>query len=136
MEVQVKRRFTASAEQVFDAFLDPTKAGKFLFATPDGEMVRAEIDARVGGKFTFTDRRNGEDVDHTGEYIELDRPRRLVFDFRVPKYSAESTRVAIDITPHEAGCELTLTHSGVLKEYVEQTREGWSGILERLAAVV
>ena len=136
MDVQVKRRFTASAEQVFDAFLDPAKAGKFLFATPDGEMVRAEIDARAGGKFTFTDRRNGEDVDHTGEYIELDRPRRLVFDFRVPKYSAESTRVAIDITPHESGCELTLTHSGVLQEYVEQTREGWSGILERLAAVV
>jgi len=136
MDVQVKRRFTASAEQVFDAFLDPAKAGKFLFATPDGEMVRAEIDARAGGKFNFTDRRNGEDVEHTGEYIELDRPRRLVFDFRVPKYSAESTRVAIDITAHESGCELTLTHSGVHKEYVEQTREGWGGILERLAAVV
>jgi uncharacterized protein YndB with AHSA1/START domain len=136
MDVQVKRRFKASAEKVFDAFLDPAKAGKFLFATPDGEMVRVEIDARIGGRFNFTDRRNGEDVEHVGEYIELDRPRRLVFDFRVPKYSAESTRVAIDITPHESGCELTLTHSGVYKEYVEQTREGWSGILERLAAVV
>lgn len=37
--VRVKRRFNASPERVFDAWLDPQKAGKFLFATPTAEMV-------------------------------------------------------------------------------------------------
>ena len=79
-QVRVNRRISASPERVFDAWLDPKKAGKFLFATATGQMVRAGIDPRVGGKFVFIDRRDGEDVEHTGEYLDLDRPRRLVFE--------------------------------------------------------
>lgn len=97
-------------------------------------MVRAEIDARVGGKFVFTDRRDGVDVEHTGEYLEIERPRRLVFTFAVPQFSAESTRVSIDIVPLETGCELTLTHEGVLPDYVTRTEAGWGMILDNLAA--
>src|SRR5690242_19007726 len=104
----VTRQFNYSPERVFDAWLDPAIARKFLFATADGEMVRAEVDARVGGKFTFVDRRNGEDVLHTGEYLEIDRPRRLVFTFAVPQYSEEYATVAVDIIPSGNGCDLTL----------------------------
>src|ERR1700694_1259611 len=97
--VTVTRRFDFPIERVFDAWLDPVRAGKFLFATPTGKMVRVEIDARVGGAFTFTDRRDGEDVEHIGTYLEIDRPRRLVFTFAVPKYSGQFTRVSIDLKP-------------------------------------
>ena len=132
--VRVTHRFSQSAERVFDAWLDPAKARKFLFATPNGEMVRAEIDARVGGGFTFVDRRNGEDIEHVGEHVEIDRPRRLVFTFAVPKFSAEFTRVVIEIAPSGSGCELALTHDGVLPDYASRTEGGWRKILEGLAA--
>jgi uncharacterized protein YndB with AHSA1/START domain len=132
--VRVTRRFDASPERVFDAWLAPQKARKFLFATPSGEMVRAEIDPRVGGSFLFVDRRDGVDVDHTGEYLEIDRPRRLAFTFSVPLYSAEITHVFIEIVPLDGGCELTLTHTGVLADWESRTRAGWGSILEQLNA--
>lgn len=97
-------------------------------------MVRVEIDARVGGRFVFVDRRDGEDVEHTGEYLEMERPKRLVFRFVVPKFSPVFTRVAIDIVPAGAGCELTLVHEGVLPEYEKRTRNGWKMILDALTA--
>jgi uncharacterized protein YndB with AHSA1/START domain len=134
--VRVKHRFSQSPERVFDAWLNPAKARKFLFATPTGEMVRAEIDARVGGKFVFVDRRNGEDVEHVGEYLEIDRPLRLVFTFSVPKFSAERTRVVVEIAPLDTGCQLTLTHEGVLPDYAERTKGGWTMILDGLAAAL
>jgi uncharacterized protein YndB with AHSA1/START domain len=132
--VRITRRFDASAERVFDAWLDPKTAGRWLFATATGQMVRVEIDARIGGRFIIVERRDGEDVEHRGEYLDIDRPHRLVFTFGVPKYSSETTRVCVDIVPQETGCELTLTHEGVLPDYADRTQAGWTEILGRLAA--
>ena len=139
--VQVKRRFNASCERVFDAWLDPRLAKQFLFATDTGTVVQCDIDARVGGKFTIVDRRprddgspGTQDTLHTGAYLEVDRPRRLVFTFAVPQYSEESTTVALDIVAQDDGCELTLTHdmgtSDVARQWRDRTEEGWGKILD------
>lgn len=133
--VRVSRRFEAAPERVFDAWLDAHSAGQWLFATPTGEMVRAEIDARVGGRFNFTERRQGEDIEHTGEYLEIERPRRLAFNFVVPKFSNEPTRIQLELAPAASGPDatlLTLVHEGVMAEFAARTEEGWKGILEGL----
>ena len=133
--VRVSRRFGASAERVFDAWLDPDIASRFLFATPSGEMVRADIDARVGGRYSLVERRDGEDVEHTGEYLEIVRPSRLVFTFGVPKYGDATTIVTIEIASLGEGCELTLTDQTVPTEWAERNREGWTAILDGLGGV-
>jgi len=135
--VRVTRRYAAAPERVFDAWLDPKVAGKFLFATPTGTMVKAETDPRVGGAFVFVDRRpDVGDVEHIGTYLEIDRPRRLVFEFCVPKYEQQKTVVAIDIAPDGDGAQLTLTHDGVFEAYLKQTEHGWGMILDALAAAL
>ncbi|HEY0650760.1 SRPBCC domain-containing protein [Phenylobacterium sp.] len=99
-DLTVTHSFGHPPERVFDAWLDPAVARRFLFATPSGEMIKAEIDARVGGRFTFVDRRpDMGDVEHVGEYLTIDRPRRLVFTFGVPKFDPGLTEVEVEITP-------------------------------------
>lgn len=135
----VERHFRQSPERVFDAFLDPERAGRFLFATPTGQMVKVEIDPRVGGRFCFVERRGGEDSEHTGEYLELERPRRLVFSFAVANYSADADRVVIDIEPaRDGGCKLTLRHE-LAPEWAAvrpRAQRGWASILDRAAQVL
>jgi uncharacterized protein YndB with AHSA1/START domain len=132
-ELSVTHRYAASPERVFDAWLDPAIARRFLFATPKGEMIVCEIDPKVGGRFDFTDRRaDMGDVKHVGEYLEIDRPRRLVFTFGVPQFDPNMTRVEIDIRPLGTGCELTLTHTGVGEDWLEGTIDGWTKILASL----
>ena len=115
---------------MFDAWLEPAIAWRFLFATPTGEMIRAEVDARVGGHFTFTDRRpDMGDVLHTGEYLEIDRPRRLAFTFGVPQFAPGFTKVLVEIAPTPAGCDLTLTQSDVPDEWAQGSKQGWTMIL-------
>jgi uncharacterized protein YndB with AHSA1/START domain len=133
VSVRVTRRFEAPPERVFDAWLDPASTGKWLFATPEGEMVRVEINAHPGGRFLFVDRRNGEDIEHTGEYLAIDRPRKLAFNFTVPKFSAEASLVELALEPAGSGTDLVLLHSGVIPEYAARTEQGWQAILEGLA---
>ena len=140
-EYAITHTYDAAPEQVFDAWLDPAVARRFLFATPIGEMIRAEVDAKVGGQFTFVDRRpdmgpSGADVLHTGEYLEIDRPRRLAFTFGVPQFDPGFTRVTVEIAPTATGCDLTLTQSDVPDEWAEGSKQGWGMILATLEGVL
>ena len=132
--VQASRRFAHSAERVFDAWLDVGLASQFMFATETGDMVRCEIDARIGGEFVMTDRRADGDVEHRGKYLEIDRPHRLVFSFGIPAESPDYDIVTIEIRPVEGGCELTLTTQMKPEwaEYADKARDAWSRILNAL----
>ncbi len=135
VKVRVTRRFSAPPERVFDAWLDPEKAGRFLYATEEGTMVRVEIDARVGGRYSIVECRDGQDVEHTGEYLEVDPPRRLVFTLQVPLYSEEVDRVTVEIEPAEGGSELTLIHE-TSPQWADQSGDGWKMILDSLTEVL
>ncbi|MBB4100031.1 SRPBCC family protein [Sphingomonas kyeonggiensis] len=134
----VTREFAASPERVFDAWLDPKDAARFLFATPDGEMLACEIDPRVGGHGRIVERRASGDAHHRIAFEAIERPRRLVFRFSAdPAEDGEWTRVAIDIVPTHRGCTLTLTHEmdPAWASYEDQTRKGWTMILESLGRI-
>jgi len=134
--VRVCKVFDQPAERVFDAWLDTKIARKFLFATPAGKMIHAEIDAREGGDFLLVNRRDGVDVHHVGTFVEIDRPHRLEFDFTVPYYSTEITRVALSLVRLERGCELILTQEEVSAELGPQTEEGWKTLLDTLETLL
>jgi uncharacterized protein YndB with AHSA1/START domain len=137
--LRVQHRFRHPPEVVFDAWLDVRRAARFLFSTETGEMVRCDIDPRVGGKFVMTDRRADGDVEHTGEYLAIERPTHLVFTFGIPAASPSFDIVTIDITPEDdGGCTLHLTTQmqPEWKDYADRARQGWSQILARLAAAL
>ena len=133
LEVRVTRRFESPAERVFDAWLDPAMLGRFMFGPQlrDEEIVRLTIDARVGGRFSFVVRRQGQEIDHVGRYLELDRPKRLAFTWAVAPNPEEGSRVTIAIRAVPGGCELELVHRMDPKfaEYAERTRQGWTAIV-------
>jgi uncharacterized protein YndB with AHSA1/START domain len=131
--VRVTRRFDATPERVFDAWLDPAMIGRFMLgpALREEDVLRLTVDARVGGTFSFLVRRQGTEIDHVGRYLEIDRPRRLSFTWGIGEIPPpEESRVVIDIVPLPAGCDLTLTHDMHPKwaEYVNRTEEGWTKI--------
>jgi uncharacterized protein YndB with AHSA1/START domain len=134
------RRFQSDAEAVFDAWLDPQMIGSRMFdpGLRNEEAVRIAVDPQVAGRFSFVVRRQGEEVDHIGEYLEIERPRRLAFTWGVAGPAPNMSRVAIDIAPLEIGCELTLNHElhPLWADYVERAATAWTGMLDVLAAMV
>jgi uncharacterized protein YndB with AHSA1/START domain len=129
----VERRIGATPEAVFDAWLDAKSVGRWLFATADGVMEQVEIDPRVGGRFLIVERRGTDLAEHFGEYLEIDRPRRLVFSFAAMRDSGY-TRVAVTIAPDGTGSRVTLVHEmdPQWADYGDRTRDGWTKILAAL----
>jgi len=131
--IEITHQYDASPEKVFDAFLTVDVARHFLFATATGEMTVAEIEPRVGGHFTFTERRpHMGDVRHVGHYLDIERPRRLVFNFGVPQFAPGASTVTIEIRAQGGGCELVLIAENMPAEHLEGVRDAWKRILAGL----
>lgn len=143
--IRVTHRYSASADRVFDAWITPNQASRFLFRTRTGNVMQCEITPEVGGGFTVIDRRPAADGDesvfdvvHMGKYLEITRPRRLVFDFSVLSFGSDDpTRVTVDVTPlGPQASEIVLTHemgSSELARMMEDTsRKGWTSMLALL----
>jgi uncharacterized protein YndB with AHSA1/START domain len=137
LQVRVTRHIRCAPESVFDAWIDPTSIARW-FGPGLGKMVRIDVDPNVGGRFVFTQHRGVEDVEHTGEYLIVDRPRRLAFTWGAPKYSDDFAYVGIEIRPSDHGCDLKLTHELTPKwaDYADRTRAGWTLMIEQIAALL
>lgn len=138
INVVTSHKYNAAPERIFETLLDPAKAKTFMFATATGKMIKAEIDAREGGSFTFIERRPGGDAEHYGKYLKIDKPKQIVFEFAVQKDAKEGDKVTIDILQLPKGCEVKLTHeiSAEYEDLKERVEEGWDGILDGLGAAL
>ncbi len=137
---RVTQKFSAAPERVFDAWLDTGMIGRFMFGPQlrDEEIVRLTLDARVGGRFSFVVRRQGQEIDHIGRYEVIDRPRRLVFTWSIAPESVDAGRVVVEIAPDGTGCTLTLTHELAPEwaDYKDRTQQGWTTMLGTLQRVL
>ena len=141
VEARVEQFFKASPKRVFDAWLEPELATKWQIAALkllglSGDVRRVEIDPRVGGKFTFSDMREDGEAVHWGTYLEIDRPRKLVFTWFTSDEEEQenSSVVSLTIEPDGDGCVATIVHRLDVRftEFVAQVENGWGCMLGQI----
>ena len=132
----IERIVPAAPRIVFEAWLDPEALRRFMCAAEGGRVTRAESDPRVGGKFLIVMSVGDHDVPHHGEYLEIERHRRLVFTWH-SKYAGDASRVTLQFADAPGGhTKLTLEHAG-LGDAENRARhgEGWARVLAQLSAL-
>lgn len=119
----------ASPETVWEFLVDPVKATRWM-----GQ--NATFEARPGGRYQVEVLpRNTA----SGEFVELDPPRRLVFTWGwepggVSSVPVGSTTVEIELVSDGDGTTLRFTHTGLPSAEAAQSHaHGWDHYLERLA---
>ena len=136
----VMHRFDAPAARVFAAWFDPVWLGRWMFGpgVRDEQIVRLTLDARVGGKFSFVVNRQGTEIDHVGEYLEIDRPHLLVFTWARRDSLPETSRVIVEITPRDFSCEVKLTHmmGANWSAFVDKAAASWTKMLDALERAI
>ena len=125
------RRFDAVPERVFDAWVDPRLTRLWLFTSPGSETNVTTLDARTGGKWSISDTRDGTQYTALGEYLEVDRPRKLVFTFGMPQFGPGIDTITIELEAAGSGTLMTFTQAGVdIAREVAETPEGQMGDTE------
>jgi uncharacterized protein YndB with AHSA1/START domain len=137
IQARVVHHFKVPAERVYDAWLNPEQVRVWLATATRslglaGDIRHVEIDARVGGRFLFSDMRDGKEARHWGTYLQLDRPRTIVFTWIVDESEeANPSKVTLTIEPEPDGCTATIVHELDPKwaEFLSQTENGWARML-------
>jgi uncharacterized protein YndB with AHSA1/START domain len=132
--VTVSREIPASAEALFDAWLEPRSLGTWLRPSVISQ-TRAEVDPRVGGEFRIVMVRDGAEVLHSGRYLEIDRPRRLVFSWSSPATGHRESIVTVTFQTRAGSTLVEIRQVGLPDEQAQAGHhEGWSDALRELEA--
>jgi uncharacterized protein YndB with AHSA1/START domain len=133
----ITRRLPASPERCFRAWTD-AEALKRWFGPDKIEVLSAETDPRVGGRYRVVMRAHGgEEHDVSGEFREVVANRKLVFTWAWRSTPERQSLVTVEFIPEGAATALTLTHEQFADEAArDRHRSGWTGSLEKLAAFV
>jgi uncharacterized protein YndB with AHSA1/START domain len=132
------RRIAARPSIVFEAMT--TNEGLAAWFGPDDlSVVRAQVDARVGGAYRVRFRTlDGGEHEACGEFLELVPPRRIVMSYQwalggVAEELGRTSRVEVELRPIAGGTELTFTHAALWDEASAQSHTGgWTGALVKL----
>ena len=129
----LKRRLNAPPERVYAAWTDPEKLKRW-FGPEQIETLRADADARVGGRFRIVMRgTDGEEHDVSGIYREVVPNEKIVFTWAWRSTPERESLVTVVIKPEGAGSLLTLVHEQFFDEAARDRHEhGWIGCLDKL----
>ncbi|MBI3757959.1 MAG: SRPBCC domain-containing protein [Deltaproteobacteria bacterium] len=132
--LHVRRLLSATPQEVFEAWIDPE--GVRTWMCPEATtLAEVRLDVRVGGQFCIVMRGESGDLVHTGEYREIQPPRKLVFTWRSAGTHEKETLVTVELYPRGNKTELVLTHAWLPDETaIEKHAHGWRSIVEKLAA--
>jgi uncharacterized protein YndB with AHSA1/START domain len=124
MSLRIKRVLPARIDEVFDAWTDGDLLARWFVCAPNW-TASVTCDVRVGGRYRIEMKEGGELVGVAeGEYLAIERPRRLVFTWTSDGRTGAGVRdskVTIELFERGESTELTLTH-----DIAPETAEGRS----------
>jgi len=133
LTVKVTKTIHAPIEKVFDAWLNPEMLSKFILPMPGMPHPQIETDACEGGNFTIIMQVGDDKIPHTGKYVEISRPNKLIFTWESP-FSIDGSTVTLELSDlGENKTSIHLTHIKFPDEESRVNHEGgWENILDAL----
>ncbi len=131
----IRRTIPAPRERVFAAWLDPASLAAWMCPGPV-RSASAEVDPRVGGSFRIVMRHPNGDADHWGEYLVIDPPSKLEFTWISSATDRQPTIVTVELHDRGGITELVLTHRRLPASQSGSHRNGWTDIVQKLAATL
>lgn len=127
-DLTVSRIISATAEEIFDVWLDSNTPGGPWFGAD-----RVILQPHTDGLFYHSIAHEGRNWAHYGRFIEIERPRRIQHSWVSESTKGVETTVTVTFEARGAGTLVTLTHKDVPDDdQGRQHHEGWEWMLSSL----
>ena len=130
----VRRVLPAPPDVVFDEWLDPVGMTEWMCPRP-ARAVKVVLNPSVGGSLRIDIEDSGSSVYVTGQFIELDRPRRIRFSWSCSDWADPTVQseVTVILEDHGAGQTLmTIEHERLPNGQIDPHQRGWGAIAAQL----
>ena len=128
----VRRVMPAPPEDVYDQWLDPDALAEFMCPAP-ARSRDVQCEAWIGGRLQIVMVDGETTIKIVGEYLELDRPRRLEFTWKSDHHGGFESVVTVSFEPHGDGETLMTIEHALPPQLVGDHQQGWQQIAELLA---
>ena len=127
----------APVERVWKAWTEPVYIRQWFGSDPNGSVLHAALDVRVGGSFEITFRDSGG-LEHTcfGDYAEVNPFKKLQFTWRWRSEPDVESRVFVTLQPTGENTEMHFVHAGVGTVSAHNYQEGWRSTFMKLERVL
>ena len=129
--VVVRRIIAATADELFDAWLDPDSLAQWMhpgLITPS----TASVDARIGGAFEVVMQHHDGLLRHYGVYRDIKRNQKLVFTWHSDATHHIETLVTVTLHVVTAGTEIVVMHERIPDDGTSSHIQGWTQALALL----
>jgi uncharacterized protein YndB with AHSA1/START domain len=135
--VQIRRRVQGTAEEIFDLWTKPELMVRWMSPYPGAVDCKASCDLRPGGTFSLLMSSAESTREVTGTYLQVERPRKLVFTWIGPLTNNVNTLVTLELHSRGDETDLVLTHERLPTPAIHEGHtRGWGNILDHLADAV
>jgi uncharacterized protein YndB with AHSA1/START domain len=131
-KLSLSKWIRAERHKVFAAWTEPEIMRQW-FCPRELELVSAEADVRVGGRFRAAMSDGTRTYTVNGTYREVVPGQRLVFSHLWEEAEAVETLVTVEFEDRDGGTLVSLTHEGFRNQESTKGHEGgWQSTLESL----
>ncbi len=135
--VQITWQFAAPPANVWAAWTTPEGVQQWFGSDPNGRVLKAELDVRVGGRFevTFAD---SDGTQHTasGIYQHVEPNKELEFSWGWKSEPGVETRIKIRFEADGDETKMEFEHGGLVHASSHDYQSGWRSTFQKIDKIL
>ena len=131
--IKIERQFLQAPEKLWRAWTDPRIVKLWFGSDPDGTVLDAALDVRVGGAFAVTfANSNGDEYTAQGVYQEVELDKKLAFTWGWRNQPHIKESVVVRFQEEGKGTLMTFEHLDIDANTSHNYEIGWRNTFDKL----
>jgi uncharacterized protein YndB with AHSA1/START domain len=135
--VMIERKLNADAQLLWAIWTEPSFVSRWFGSDPNGTVLSAEIDLKVGGayKISFQDS-DGKVHTAFGKYLQVTTCSKLHCTWEWESEPGHVSELSVEFIPNQENTLLILKHDKLNPSSLHGYHEGWNGTLDKIVSKI